>query len=184
MEAVFMSAGILTAIVLCVVGIIKSFFGKFKEKHPKWFKSIFTVLSIVLTFGACLINQAFILNQALFNTEFWVMLATTFGGVFGLYHTYEGVHVKELLKNLFVNIGKWFKTATPDSKVNKLVKKYGLDKVEVSLNVVKAQQAEITNVDVENAVVENTIVENQVINAEHVEINNAEVQNSTINAQN
>lgn len=181
MGEIFVSAGILTAIILCVVGIVKSFFGKFKNKHPKWFKTIFTLLSIVLTFGACLINQAFILNQPLFNVEFWGMLATTYGGVFGLYHTYEGVHAKELVKRLFANVGTWFKSATPDSKVSKLVKKYGLDKVEVSLNVVKAQQAEITNVEVGSAVVENAIVENQVINAEVVEVNNANVQNTTVN---
>ena len=183
MEAVFMSAGILTAIILCFVGLVKLPFEKFKAKHPKWYKSTFTLLSIVLTFGACLINQAFVLAQPLFNTDFFVMLATTFAGVFGLYNSYEGLHGKELVKKLVSAIGSWFKTATPDSKLSKGIaklekkaEKYGFN---LAVNVVKAEQSEINQV--ENAKVENAIVENQVINAEIVEVNNAQVNNSTVN---
>ncbi len=188
MGAVFMSAGILTAIILCVIGLAKLPCGKFKEKYPKVFKATFTGLSIVLTFGACLINQAFVLNQPLFNIDFWVMLVTTIAGVFGLYHSYEGLGAKELVKILVSNVKAWFKSATPDSKIAKGVAK--LEKqaeklgFNVSVNVVKAEKSEINQVEVEkveNAVVENTIVENQVINAEHVEVNNANVQNTTIN---
>lgn len=177
MEAIFMSAGILTAIVLSVVGIIKLPFNKFKEKHPKWYKAVFTLLSIVLTFGACLINQAFVLESAkLFNLEFFIMLITTFAGVFGLYHSYEGLGLKELVKNIINGI-KNIKKNAPESKLSKYIDKVGID---VALNIINAKQSEITNVEK----VENAVVENQVINANHVEINNGEVQNSTINTQN
>lgn len=142
MEAVFMDAGILTAIILCVIGLAKLPFDKFKEKHPKGYKATFTGISIILTFGACLITQAFVLAQPLFNIEFWVLLAATYAGVFGLYHTYEGLGAKALVQNLTASISAWYKSATPDSKVSKLVKKYGLDKVEASVIAVKTKQEE------------------------------------------
>ena len=34
MENLFMSASVVITIVICLVGIIKSFFVKFKEKYP------------------------------------------------------------------------------------------------------------------------------------------------------
>lgn len=177
MEAIFMSAGIITAIVLSVVGIIKLPFNKFKEKHPKWYKAIFTLLSIVLTFGACLVNQAFVLETTkLFDFNFVIMLITAYAGVFGLYHSYEGLGLKTLVQNLVNNI-KNIKKNAPESKLSKYIDKVGL---EVALNVINAKQAEVTQVEK----LENAVVENQVINAEHIEINNANVQNSNVNTQN
>ena len=180
MEAIIMSAGTITAIVLSVIGIIKLPFNKFKNKHPKWFKAIFTLLSIALTFGACLINQAFIIETTkLFNADFIIILLTTYAGVFGLYHSYEGLGLKDLVKKL-VGALKDVKAKAPESKiakgVAKLEKKAEKLGFNISVNVVKAEKADLTEVAVENAV-----VENQVINAEKVEINNAEVHNSTIN---
>lgn len=126
METVFMSAGIMTSIILCLVGLIKLPFKKFKEKHPKTFKAIFTILSIILTFGACLINQAFILVKPLFNIEFFIMLATTFAGVFGLYLSYEGLGAKELVKKLFISI-KEAAVKAPESKFKKCLDKIDID---------------------------------------------------------
>lgn len=182
MEAIFMNAGIITAIVLSVVGIIKLPFNKFKEKHPKWYRAVFTLLSIVLTLGACVVNQLFIL-EVKFNFDFIILLVTAYAGVFGLYHSYEGLGLKTLVNNLVTNIKK-LANQTPDNKIAKGVAK--LEKqaeklgFNISVNVVKAEKSEINQVEK----VENAVVENQVINAEHVEINNANVQNSTINTQN
>lgn len=175
MEAIFMNAGIITAIVLSVVGIIKLPFNKFKAKHPKWYRAIFTLLSIVLTLGACIVNQLFIL-EAKFNIDFVILLVTAYAGVFGLYHSYEGLGLKTLVQNL-VNGIKNIKKNAPESKLSKYIDKVG---IEVALNIINAKQAEVTQVEK----VENAVVENQVINAEHVEINNANVQNSTVNTQN
>lgn len=172
-----MSAGIMTAIILSVVGIIKLPFNGFKTKHPKAYKAVFTLLSIVLTFGVCLVNQAFVLESTkLFDINFVIMLLSTYAGVFGLYLSYEGLGAKELVKKL-INAIKNIKASAPESKLSKYIDKVGID---VALNIINAKQSEITQVEVENAVVENAIVENQVINAEHVEINNAEVHNSTV----
>lgn len=181
MEAILMSSGILTAIILSVVGLIKLPFNGFKKKHPKAYKAVFTILSIALTFGACLINQAFVLNsEVLFDTAFIIMLLSTYAGVFGLYLSYEGLGAKELVKRLLGAI-KSLRANAPESKLSKYIDKVGLD---VALNIINAKQSEVIKVDVESAVVENAAVENQVINAEHVEISNAQVNNSTINTQN
>lgn len=172
MEAILMSAGIMTAIILSAVGLIKLPFNGFKKKYPKAYKAVFTILSIALTFGACLINQTFILNsEEIFNMNFVIMLLSTYAGVFGLYLSYEGLGAKELVKRLLTAI-KNLKSSAPESKLSKYIDKCGID---VALNIINAKQSEVTQV------VENAVVENQVINAEHVEINNAEVHNSTIN---
>lgn len=173
MEAILMSAGIMTTIILGVVGLVKLPFKKFKLKYPNGYKATFTGLSIILTIGGCLINQAFVLNsEKLFNTDFAVMLLSTFAGVFGLYHSYEGLGGKALLNKIATAI-KNLKLAAPQSKLSKYIDKVGID---VALNIINAKQSEVTKVEVENAV-----VENQTINAEYVEINNANVNNSTIN---
>lgn len=180
MEAILMNAGIITAIILCVIGIIKLPFDSFKEKHPKGYKATFTIVSLVLTFGACLINQAFILSQPLFNTNFISTLLSTYAGVFVSYHSYEGLGLKELLKRL-LNAIKNLRNSAPQSKLSKYIDKVGID---VALNIINAKQSEVTKVEVENATVENAVVEKQVINATVVEVNNAEVHNATVNTQN
>ena len=168
-----MSAGIMTTIILSLVGLVKLPFKKFKIKHPNGYKATFTGLSIILTIGGCLINQAFVINsEKLFNTDFVVTLLSTFAGVFGLYHTYEGLGGKALLNKL-VNAIKNLKLAAPQSKLSKYIDKCGID---VALNIINAKQSEVTEV-----VVENAVVEKQVINAEHVEVNNANVNSNTIN---
>lgn len=176
MEAILVSAGIMTTIILSVVGLIKLPFKSFKEKYPKWYKATFTLLSIALTFGVCLINQAFVLNsKVLFDMTFVITLLSTYAGVFGLYLSYEGLGAKELFKRL-LNALKNIKSKAPESKLSKYIDKVG---IEATLNIINAKQSELKKVEVENAV-----VENQVINAEVVEINNAQVQNSTVNTQN
>lgn len=168
MEAILVSATIMTTIILSFIGLIKLPFKSFKEKHPKWYRAIFTILSLLLPFGLCLINQEFILAQPLFDFNFFVMLFATYVGVFITYNgVYEGLGVKDLFKKLFSAIGTAIKSAVPDSKVNKLVKKYGLDKIEASIIAVKTKQEEAAKV--EQVVAENPVVENteQSVNAQN-----------------
>ena len=98
MKEVFMCASIITAIILCFVGIIKLPFKSFKEKHPNWYKVTFYLVSAVLSIVAPIISQLYILNGSLASTEFAVLLVTTIAGVFGLYSTYEGTKLKDLVK--------------------------------------------------------------------------------------
>lgn len=181
MEAILVNAGIMTTIILSLVGIVKLPFKKFKEKHPKAYKATFTLLSIVLTLVVCLINQAFILSLPLFTTGFAVMLLSTFAGVFTLYSSYEGLRLKELVGRLVNAIkearakAKATKATAAEAKLSKSVRNLekDIDKVgiDLALEIIKVKQSNITQV-----------VENQTINAEKVEIN--EVQNQTINTQN
>ena len=125
MEKLFMSAGIVTAIVLCVIGIVKLPFNRFKEKHPQWFKAVFTILSIVLAGGLCVVNQLYILCDGLLTVNFAILVSAVFAGVFGGYGgVYEGLGLKELVKKIVDNIKK-----ARDIAQNEKVVKY-LNKIE------------------------------------------------------
>lgn len=160
MEAIFMSAGAITTIILCLVGIAKLPFDNFKAKHPKWYKAVFTLLSIILTFGACIVNQAFILDsEIIFNIDFAVMLITTLFGVLFVYNgIYEGLGLKELCKRLYSAI-KNIKTQAPESKLAKGVAKLEKKAEKLGFNLdasfVKVEQPEPEKT--ENATTENTI---------------------------
>lgn len=178
MEAIFVSAGIMTTIILSIVGLVKLPFTTFKEKHPKGYKATFTGVSILLTFAVCLFNQGVILAQPLFNTNFIITLLSTYAGVFGLYMSYEGLGAKELIKRLVGAIKEAqikakevkatkVKVSKDVTKAEKYIDRIGLD---LATEIINVKKSSITQVD-------NAIVENQVINAENVEINNSEVHN-------
>ena len=107
MEKLFMSAGVVTAIVLCIVGIAKLPFKSFKEKHPKSYKAIFTCLSMVLAIGLSIIDEMYILCGQLLSVEFSILVCVVLTGVFcGYGGIYEGLGLKELVKKLIDNIKK------------------------------------------------------------------------------
>lgn len=125
MEKLFMSASVVVAIVLCVIGIVKMPFKKFKEKHPKWYKAIFTLFSIVLAIALCVIDEKYILHQRILSVNFAILVCAVLAGVFGGYSgVYEGLGLKELKNKLFYNIKK-MKDMSNDKKVIKY-----LDKIE------------------------------------------------------
>lgn len=136
MEATFMTAGILTAIILCFVGLIKLPFNGFKTKHPKGYKATFTAISIVLSVGACILNQVFIVKGSIASVDFAVLLTSTFAGVFGLYNAYEGLGAKELVKKLSEAIKNIKKTA-PDNKFLKALDKIDINKAIEYVNAKK-----------------------------------------------
>lgn len=101
MENLFMSAGCVVAIVLCFVGIIKTPFKSFKEKHPNWYKAVFTSITFVLALGLAVIDELYILSGNLWSTEFAILFCTVIAGVFGGYNgIYEGIGVKNLVKTI------------------------------------------------------------------------------------
>lgn len=125
MEKLFMSAGIVVTIVLCVIGIVKLPFDKFKDKHPKWYKAIFTLLSVVLAIGLSIVDELYILCGKLLSVDFAVLICVVLAGVFGGYSgVYEGLGLKELMKKLTENAKK-AKELSKDKKVTKY-----LDKIE------------------------------------------------------
>lgn len=142
---IFMSAGIMVAIILAVVGLLKLPFKKFKEKHPKGYKAVFTIITLVLCAGLCVIDQLFIEKGELLSFDFAALLSATLAGVFGTYNgIYEGLSVRELLKKLSENLMKWI----ADAKQKNAQKKFlniltsvgvGVDKVQELLNNVQPE---------------------------------------------
>ena len=148
MEKLFMSAGVLTSIVLCLVGIVKTPFKKFKDKHPMWYRATFCVLSIILSVVLPILAQIFVMNGAFASMETLLLCMFTLGGVFFSYGAYEGVGIKKLFNNLFVKIKELCSTYS-DSKLSKIVGKVGIEKLnEISVKLqqeAQKQKEEDTN---------------------------------------
>ena len=107
MENLFMSAGVVTAIVLCLVGILKLPFKSFKKSHSIWYKALFTTLSLAFAIGLSVINELYILCGELLSVDFAVLVSVVIAGVFcGYGGVYEGLGLKELVKKLVENVKK------------------------------------------------------------------------------
>lgn len=107
MEKIFMSAGVIAAIVLCLVGVIKSPFDKFKKSKPKLYKAVFTILSIVLSVVVTVIEQLYISFDKILSINFAVKITFVIAGVFcGYGGIYEGLGLKDLFSHLIKNINK------------------------------------------------------------------------------
>lgn len=138
MKEVFMCASIITAIILCFVGIIKLPFKSFKEKHPNWYTVAFYLVSAVLSIVAPIISQLYILNGVLASTEFAILLITTIAGVFGLYSTYEGTKLKNLVKIIIDKIATLLNTFS-DAKIKKMIGSVGMEKINQLNEELKAE---------------------------------------------
>lgn len=139
MKEVFMCAGIITAIILCFVGIIKLPFKSFKEKHPNWYTVTFYLVSAVLSVVAPIISQLYILNGSLASTEFAILLITTIAGVFGLYSTYEGTKFKKLVRIIIDKIATLLNTFS-DAKIKKMIGSVGMEKINQLNEELKAEE--------------------------------------------
>lgn len=122
MEKFFMSAGLVSTIVLCLVGIIKMPFKKFKANHKNLYKTIFTLLSYVLAVGLAIVDELFILSGKLLSVEFAFLIITVIGFVTVGYNLYEGTQLKTLVGKI-VDKMKQAKVLTKDKKVVKYLDK-------------------------------------------------------------
>ena len=129
MERIFMASGIITAIVLFLVGVIKSPFEQFKKSRPKIYKAIFTVLSIVISVIVSIIDEIYIAFGEICSMDFAIKTIFVIAGVFcGYGGIYEGLGVKDLLKVVMSNIEK----AIEQSKQNKKDAKKNDDEDEIN----------------------------------------------------
>lgn len=128
LEYIIMDAGILAAIILCIVGIIKLPFKTFKTNHPLAYKITFCAISLILIVGASIVCELFIIGGTLISVEYAVLLLTTVAGVFGLYGSYEGLGLKELVKKLVAQINALFDRHA-GSKLEKVIEKYGISAI-------------------------------------------------------
>ena len=123
MEIMLMSASAITAIVLSVIGIIKLPFKKFKEVHGNWYKGVFTLLSIGISIGLCVIDELFVLKGELMSMDFVILICVVIAGVFcGYGGIYEGLGLKELVKKIIENI-KVVRATAKDKKAVEFLNK-------------------------------------------------------------
>lgn len=135
-----MYSSILSAIILCLVGLIKLPFKPFKGKN--FYKAGLTLLTIVITLGMCVICELFIIGESIWSIGMIYLTLITFGEVMLTYNgVYEGFGVKQICQELFTNIGRLiFKT--PESKLAKSAEKYGLEKAIEHLNQLALEKAQ------------------------------------------
>ena len=132
MEILFMSAGIVSTIVLCIVGIVKMPFKTFKQKHPKWFKAVFTILSFVLAVCLSIVDEIYILCGQIFSIDFAILISVVLAGVFFGYNgVYEGFGLKEFLKKIVEKV-KEARCIASDKKVIKYLNK--IDDIDMAIS--------------------------------------------------
>lgn len=137
MEKLFMSAGIVTTIVLCVVGVIKLMFPKFKEKYPNGYKAVFTALCIILSAGLCVLNELYILCGKLLSLDFAILVCAVFAGVFSGYNVYEGLGAKKLVRIIIQKV----KQARDISKHKKAVEYLNkIDDIDEAINILSKRK--------------------------------------------
>jgi len=138
MEKLFMSAGIVTTIVLCLVGIIKIPFCGFKKKHPKWYKAVFTMLSFLLSIGLSILDEVYILGGRLLSIDFAMLICVVFTGVFiGYDCAYEGLGLKELSNKIIEKV-KEARTIAVNKKAIKYLNK--IEDIEMAMNYLQEKK--------------------------------------------
>lgn len=119
MEKLIMSSSVMVAIILCLIGIIKTPFKNFKKNHAKIYKAIFTTIGFLLSVAFAILNEKFVLKGAIISSEFVIIVFAILSGVFGGYNgIYEGLGVKELTRKIVDNLKK-IKSISTDKKIIK-----------------------------------------------------------------
>lgn len=178
-----MCASIITAIILCIVGIIKVLPPclSFKEKHPKWYKGIFYGMSLILAVVFPILSELYILNGSLASVSFIVLIFTTIAGVFGLYTSYEGLGLKELVKKLVSKVSELLNTYS-DSKLAKVVGKVGIEKLTEIDTKLKAK-AEAKKIEEEKKLAETQVAETVVVEQPTVDTTAIQINTTVVEGQ-
>lgn len=141
-EELVLGISSLSVIILAVIGIIKSFFKKFKVRFPKWYKATFYILSLALVISGSIITQLFIIEKPLESTNFVILILGTGVTVFGGYQGYESTSAKNLVKKA-VNGLKSLLNKYSDSKVAKMIEKVGIEKIDAIASTLIIKTVEI-----------------------------------------
>lgn len=178
-----MCASIITAIILCIVGIIKVLPPclSFKEKHPKWYKGIFYGMSLILAAAFPILSELYILNGSLASVNFIVLIFTTIAGVFGLYTSYEGLGLKELVKKLVSKVSELLNTYS-DSKLAKVVGKVGIEKL-TEIDAKLKAEAEAKKIEEEKKLAETQVAETVVIEQPAVDTTASQINTTVVEGQ-
>lgn len=138
MEKLFVSAGIVVAIVLCLIGIIKLPFENFKKSHSKSYKAIFTSATFVMAVALSVLDELFILSGTLLSVDFAILICAVLSGVFGGYNgIYEGLGLKELSKKIVENVKK-ARDLSKDKKVVEYLNK--IDDIDNAIKILEERK--------------------------------------------
>lgn len=145
MENILMSGGAISATILAIIGLFKIPIAKIlKEKHPKTFRALMTILTLALVVVGVAVNQAYISEVKLFTSETLILLLTVVTGVFVTYNgIYEGLSVKKLVA-VIVDKLKQASEKKAESKFAKFVNKIGNDKVAEIINSLQEKEKQAT----------------------------------------
>lgn len=133
MKEIIMDAGIISSIVLSLIGILKLPFGKFKSNHPKLYRFTFYMLSILIAGTCAVLAQLYVVCGPLWSEEFLMLILSTIAFVFGGYSTYENIALKNLFKKIIESLKSYGKRHSDNhvvKKVEKFINKVGIEKVE------------------------------------------------------
>lgn len=125
---IFMNASVLASIILALVGILKTPFKTLKAKHPKTYRALFFLLSLVLVVGGSIIAELYIIEGKLLSIEFAVLIISTGFVVFGGYAGYENLGIKTLVHKIASGL-KNLCSRYSDSKVVKMIGKVGIEHI-------------------------------------------------------
>ena len=128
MREIIMNASWLASVVLTLVGLFKLPFKSFKEKHPKWYKATFFLLSLILVVGGSVIVELYIFEETILTWTYVSLLISTGFIVFGGYSAYECTGLKNGLNKLFSLIASWLSRYS-DKKIAKMIGKVGMEKI-------------------------------------------------------
>lgn len=128
MREIIMNASWLASVVLTLVGLFKLPFKSFKEKHPKWYRATFFLLSLILVVGGSVIVELYIFEEAILTWTYVSLLISTGFIVFGGYSAYECTGLKNGLNKLFSLIASWLSRYS-DKKIAKMIGKVGMEKI-------------------------------------------------------
>lgn len=128
MREIIMNASWLASVVLTLVGLLKLPFKTFKEKHPKWYRATFFLLSLILVVGGSIIVELYIFEEAILTWTYVSLLISTGFIVFGGYSAYECTGLKNGLNKLFSLIASWLSRYS-DKKIAKMIGKVGMEKI-------------------------------------------------------
>lgn len=143
MEKLFMSASIVVAIVLCIVGIVKLPFKNLKEKYRNLYKAIFTALSFVLSIVLSILNEVYILCGDVLSVDFAILISTVLAGVFSGYNgIYEGLGLKDLFKKIVENIKKARDISTHKKAIEYLSK---IDNIDEAISILEERKNNQSN---------------------------------------
>lgn len=157
---IFMSASILASIILAVVGICKTPFKTFKAKHPKTYRAVFFILSLLLVVGGSIISELYIIEGTLLSVEFAILIISTGFVVFGGYAGYENLGIKTLVHKITGGLKSLFSTYS-DSKIAKMIGQVGIDRINEIYNATTTTIVEEKTVDA--VVVEEPKLEPEII---------------------